>query len=76
MWNFKNCKWTVAPRVVNWIRSIDGVTIGRVDPEVLPGENILDAALTSANIKHRTKQITGDDIRAISPWFTPEPYIS
>ena len=48
----------------------DGVTVARVDDKALPGENILDAALTSANIKHIIKKITGDDTRAISPWFT------
>jgi hypothetical protein len=36
----------------------------RVDDRVLPGENTLDAAFTSAKIKHSIKRITRDDTRA------------
>jgi hypothetical protein len=67
---FRDGKWTVSSRVTNWLRPEDGVTIRRVDEKVLPGEKALDSALTSAGIKHRSKQITGDDTHAISPWFT------
>ena len=68
---FRDGKWTVPPRVTNWICPKDGVTIGRVDENPLPGENALDAALTAAAIKHSIKPITGDDTHAISPWFAP-----
>jgi len=67
---FRDGKWMVAPRVTNWIRPEDGVMIGMVDAQIFPGENALDSALTSAAIKHRLTQITGDDTHAISPWFT------
>jgi hypothetical protein len=67
---FKDGKWTVEPRVTNWIRPQDGVTIGTIDDTPLPGQATLVAALTAAAIKHRLKQITGDDAQAISPRFT------
>jgi hypothetical protein len=68
---FRDGKWTVGPRVTNWARPKDGVTIGRVDEKPLLGEKVLDLALTSAVIPHRSEQIMGDDAQAIYPWFTP-----